>query len=277
MARVGRQHQPEFFELLVPVRDRLACISRLHFEVFIDPGASAPTLRKLSGNPLLVEDRALAPNEAVPLPDGSNIGFSGVSDADPSFLVLNVKLRTGLQVREGSYTTSSAMQPCQSTQSSQQPWQPSRSSGSGVSAVLECVKAVGTDVQTLSAEARAIALPLDRPVEVGRQHQLGFFDRLLQADAYWLTFISRTHCRVVLAPGAPSTIGSGVPPSSSGSQHSLKVEHLSTNPIFLNGRPLMKGQQGVLVEGGTLTFIAKGRDDKETTFLEFVLRRARCT
>mmetsp|Transcript_50533 Transcript_50533/g.149020 ORF Transcript_50533/g.149020 Transcript_50533/m.149020 type:complete len:114 (-) Transcript_50533:3-344(-) len=108
---------------------------------------------------------------------------------------------------------------------------------------------------------------MDETLEVGRQHQHSFFDKLLQADPYWLTFISRSHCRVTLttvqAAGAPAP------------QLRLKVENLSTNPIFVCGRPLTKGNADALGEGGTLAWIAKGKDDKETTFIELRLRRAR--
>lgn len=268
---VGRQHQPEFFELLVPSKELLTCISRSHFELLLDaPGA--PLLRKLSGNPLLMDDRPLGLNEAVPLRDRAAISFGGTpgagSGGDRRFLVLTVQLRSAQQVRaEGPHPAALAARA----------QAPARMPSSAVAAVLECIKTIGTDVRTLSSEARAIALPLDAPVQVGRQHQVGFFDRLLQAEPSWLTFISRTHCVVQLSHGAPPTVGAAPssPAPSTGLQHWLKVENLSSNPVFLQGRPLVKGRADIISEGSVLTFVAKGADDKETVFLEFMLRRAR--
>merc|ERR1712187_97878 len=68
-----------------------------------------------------------------------------------------------------------------------------------VAAVLECVKSAGCDPMKLASDERVIAIPLEEPVDVGRHHQPpNFFEQLLRGDNRWLTFISRTHCRLLL-------------------------------------------------------------------------------
>ena len=55
----------------------------------------------------------------------------------------------------------------------------------GVLAVLECIASVGGDVSKLTTEERTIAMPLDKPVEIGRHHQPNFYEKLLKDDSTW--------------------------------------------------------------------------------------------
>mmetsp|Transcript_70089 Transcript_70089/g.188773 ORF Transcript_70089/g.188773 Transcript_70089/m.188773 type:complete len:284 (+) Transcript_70089:1-852(+) len=265
--QVGRQHQPDLFTLLILNKEHMSSVSRTHFEVQLPEGPEGPAcLKKLSGNPLLVDDRPVAQNEAVPLQDGARIGFTGTSESDPTFLEFRLYLRSRQQVQaEGPHPS---LRQGEHVQPSLQHAATGVRSGAPIAAVLECVTSVGTDLQMLGAEARAIPLPLDDKVEVGRSQQTGFFEKLLEADPSWLGFISRSHCRVQLLRSVPS-------PQQAGGQLMLKVENLSTNPVFICGRPLQKGWADTLPEGGVLSLRAKGRDDKETTFIELRLRRAR--
>ncbi|CAE8598247.1 unnamed protein product, partial [Polarella glacialis] len=251
----------------------LACISRSHFELVLESPTGPLLLRKLSANPLLLDDHVLAQGAVVAVGEGSQLVFGG--DVDPRFLVLMLRCRSKAQVSsEGQHPAVVAAAGLPSALSPQSPLSQNAQSATvkpathmvqltAVAAVLECVVAQGADLGSFSSEARAIALPMDEPIEVGRQHQLGFFDRLLQADqSFWLSFISRTHLRVTLSQSQSQPL-------------SLKVENLSANPIMVGGRPLGKGQSDSISEGGKLVFVAKGRDEKETAFLEFLLRRAR--
>jgi len=288
-AAVGRQHQPDLFEFLVPSKEQLARISRTQLVLARESLADALTLTRLSANALFVDDRPLAPGDTVPLLDRMRVGFAVAPGTDPrQTLVFSVVCRSLAQVRaKGLCSTAAAAlqlgaggapQPQQPPQAPQAPplWAQSRD---GVpAAVLDCVKAIGADPTALPMEQRVIALPVDAPVEVGRQHQMAFFERLLQADPSWLSFISRTHCRVRLSLDTPLPSGGSLAShstiQSTGTTCSLWIENLSANPVFVSGRPLGKGHTDVLVEGGKLAFVAK-REGEETTFIEFTVRRPR--
>ncbi|CAJ1402514.1 unnamed protein product [Effrenium voratum] len=225
-ACVGRQHQPEFFERLVE-KESLGMISRTHFKICMRP---TPSISKLSANPMLANGVPLQQGSMMPIHDNT---FLSLGSSDPA-IVLCVRLRAPERPIAA---------PCR-----QRP---------GVAA-LHCVKSICTDVQQLPQEAKMIVLACGRTMEVGRQHQIALFDKLLQANLSWLTFISRTHLKVCLCQA----------------ELCLQVENLSSNPVMVNGRPLRKSQTGKIAAGGRLAFLAKGQDQKETTFLEFNLHVA---
>jgi len=141
------------------------------------------------------------------------------------------------------------------------------------SAALECVHAQGGEPRRLGPEARAVLLTEGEALEVGRQHQPGFFEALLKAEPQWLGDISRAHLSVRLSH---VSVGDGrATPPRGGTTPSLKVENLSANVVLVNGHQLAKGQSECISEGDTLAFVAKPPHSAETEFLRFVLRRAR--
>merc|ERR1719277_1317705 len=101
IAAVGRQHQPDLFERLVLSKDRLSSVSRTHFQISVASASGPPAIQKLSGNPLLVDDRPLAQHEPTQLQEGSRIAFTGTSEKDPVFLEFVVQLRR--QQQQGGY------------------------------------------------------------------------------------------------------------------------------------------------------------------------------
>jgi len=277
---IGREYQPDFFEKLVQKPEQRGTISRSHFELAWEPPATAPTLRKLSGNPLLIDDRPVSGSEPIRVPDGTRVAFASTDDSQ-RFLVLRVTLRSRGAVRaEGrhpaldNHRKRSAVPggpPIVDHMATIKPAQM-------VAAVLECVHSVGGDPLRLTQDERAIAIPVDENVEIGRHHQPNFYERLLQGDNRWLQFISRSHCRVILQrlPGAG--------PMATASGYGLTVENLSTNAIMIKRankevRMLGKGRSDVMNENDRLVFIAiPGGTEGEIQFLEFLLRRARgCT
>eukprot|EP00427_Karlodinium_veneficum_P023948 CAMPEP_0169110898 /NCGR_PEP_ID=MMETSP1015-20121227/26767_1 /TAXON_ID=342587 /ORGANISM="Karlodinium micrum, Strain CCMP2283" /LENGTH=710 /DNA_ID=CAMNT_0009172739 /DNA_START=126 /DNA_END=2257 /DNA_ORIENTATION=+ len=272
---VGRQYQPDFFEKMVLRQEQLHTISRSHLELCWEPSADAPTVRKLSGNPLFFDDRPMS-KEVAKAAEGSVLSFAATEDGQ-CFLVLRVRLRSQAVVtREGRHPAILAALQRRSV----------RSSGSGghesvstlrpgdVTAVLECVYSAGGDVAKLPPDAAAaIPIKLDAQVDVGRQHQsASFFETLLQGQTRWLTFISRSHCRLHLQR-VPEAGSAGSP-----SGYCLRLENLSTNAIVAKGKPLAKGRSEILAEHDKIAFVANpGGPEGEITFLEFVLRRARST
>lgn len=161
-------------------------------------------------------------------------------------------------------------------------------------AVLECTYAAGCrDLASLPPDATVIPLFQDEPLQIGRQHQQNFFEQLLEGEPKMLTYISRTHLRVVLqcgrssalpktclAPGAMTSFGgleagpgpgasAGAPPSAQ-VLYTLRVENCSSNPILAGGREIARGTEGEIPEGGHLVFQVG-----DAKVIEFRLRRAR--
>jgi len=125
----------------------------------------------------------------------------------------------------------------------------------------------------LPAEAKAITLPREgEAFDLGRAHQHGFFEQLLRAEPSWLAFISRSHCRVTVLPQATC---SGTAEGTAWKGCMLKVENLSANVVLVGGKHLARGHSDIIVEGGSLGFVARGPSDvvgTETEFLRFALR-----
>jgi len=138
---------------------------------------------------------------------------------------------------------------------------------------------MGMDLQTLPQEACVIPLSLDGTIEIGRLQQHGFFEQLLQQQPKWLNFISRAHLRVCLSR-SPGSNTEGVAESTmkkvrASNSYVLKVENLSVNNVLVRGRPLPKGCNDAIGEGGSISFVASADGSPQSLFLEFVLRRAR--
>lgn len=269
-AKIGRQHQPEFFEKLVRNKDALTSISRSHFELSWEAPWESVKLRQLSRNKLLVDSRLVTWTEAAPIlvPDGTRLAFCGSTDSDVRFLVVRLTTRTRSDVDATGPHPSVKSTLQQESLGNTLPitMQIQRSPVNNVAAVLECIKASGADLSQVPPDIKAIPLELDKSVELGRNHQQRVFELLLQAEPKWLSFVSRSHCRVRLSVGQSQANGRPV--------HSLEVENLSGNVLFVSGTPVAKGQSLVIEEGGTIAFAAAVTGD-DTKFLEFMLRRAR--
>lgn len=269
---VGRQQQIEFFERLVPRKDRLTAISRNHFEIMWDESC-AVRVKKVSGNPLLLDNRPLANNEPALVQDGASILFSSVSE-DVRFLELRVVFRNCSTVRsEGPHPAiqSPPASPQHASKAAAVPpkaavpgplpkaagiWQPD------TVALLECTSAKGIDVSSLPMADRVIELSFQSSVDIGKQKQPSFFNRLLEAEPTWLSFISRAHCKVQLSRQPLSSCGAVA----------LTIENLSVNVVLVSDRKVSKGHSECIQEGGTFAFVAAPAGSSETKFLEFVLR-----
>lgn len=248
-ATVGRQQQPEFFERVVPNKD--------------------PTLRKLTANDLLVDDRPMTGLEAVTLKQGTRIGFVTFQDSAKDFMALHAVLRSKKTVDSEGRHPSATMFSTRNSSDTNGGVKP-KSPGPKVHAVLECISYVDPKI---GVQSRVIPLVVDEEKDIGRQHQLGFFELLLQSDPTHLSFISRSHCKVLLSRQVLSDEGVV---DEAPSPVKLQVETLSQNPLMVDGKLLAKGKQCVIGEGGTLCFVTKkDGEDHDTTILEFMLRKAR--
>lgn len=277
-ATIGRQHQPEFFERLVPKKDRLTAISRAHFEFMWDPVTSSNImLKKLSLNPLALNKRPIATNEMAPAQHGARIGFSvpiqdGPQGSDQHFLELRVILRSSSDAREGPHpSAASRTPPRQTTPTNRDPRQ-STSTQPDIVAVLECISALGTDTFAMPEAERFIELPLDTSIEIGKSKQVGFFDHLLKAEPKWLSFISRTHLRLRLSHNHPSQ-SPRTATSPRRASLTLSIENLSANVVLVDEHKLPKDRNETIQEGGTIAFVAAPDPPQEKKFLVFALRR----
>eukprot|EP00929_Paragymnodinium_shiwhaense_P070264 TRINITY_DN35589_c0_g2_i1.p1 TRINITY_DN35589_c0_g2~~TRINITY_DN35589_c0_g2_i1.p1 ORF type:complete len:583 (-),score=137.64 TRINITY_DN35589_c0_g2_i1:124-1872(-) len=139
--------------------------------------------------------------------------------------------------------------------------------GSAV-ATLECVYAHGMEGKMPEPHRRRLSVALGDVMEVGRQRQPGFFERLLEGDPRWLHYISRAHCRLQLVKQQAGYLkgGSGL---------CLKIENLSMNVVFVSGRKVAKNMADALIDGDTLDFAAKLDEASDLVkFLRFRVRLA---
>jgi hypothetical protein len=252
-AVVGRQHQPSLFEHLVPDVSKLMNISRTHFELSWSFKEGTLWLRKLSANPLSLNDELLQTGALVPVPAEAIVSFVSLADSS-KFLTFRVHIngqfhgyaRCPGPSRVSSHTLISAAHRC-------------------TAAVLECTFASGSKIAQLPSHARNLSLDLRHRAVIGRQSQPGFFENLLQGAPHLATFISRAHLEVVCTESSGSVV---------------EVGNLSQNAILVDGRLIAKGQRDYWLEGGVLTFTGhygQSGDDKDAIhvveILHLVLRR----
>eukprot|EP00929_Paragymnodinium_shiwhaense_P013636 TRINITY_DN121482_c0_g1_i1.p1 TRINITY_DN121482_c0_g1~~TRINITY_DN121482_c0_g1_i1.p1 ORF type:complete len:439 (-),score=84.53 TRINITY_DN121482_c0_g1_i1:492-1808(-) len=282
---IGRQHQPEFFDRMVPRRDMLTCISRSHFELFAQQqqGGLVAMMRLLSKSTcvdLRINDVALRPEDVpawgMSLSPNSVIGFANPMEQH-CFLSLRLRLRGEDEVASsGGHPALLAL----SAQSESLSSPITRTPTSGVGGVLECTYAAGAELERLPAAWKVIPLVLGQVTAIGRLHQREVFEQLLMNEPHLQQYISRSHCRVQLARGSQMPGGYGGSQSTAGGINTatvtLRVENLSMNMIFVAGKLLAKDQvPPTMQEGSTLQFAAVLEGTEHTTFLEFVLRRAK--
>lgn len=261
--KVGRQHQPAYFERLVPSRERRMGVSRTLFEVLWQAPSTVPMLRKLSSNKLVVGGASVATGEAVQISDETCVGLSGAEDSEVYFLVLRVLLRyrgASANMATQMQLTRVEMNPLFASPQQIQPPVVANApypQASPMPAVLECVYAVGQDLSRIPKPSLLVGFPLETQMPIGRLHQPEFFEILLSAEPEYLQYISRTHCQARLSQ------------SSRGSYH-LAVDNVSINAISIDGNMLVQGQVGHVPEGGIIAFLIP-----EKTLLEFKLHRIR--
>mmetsp|Transcript_13414 Transcript_13414/g.31521 ORF Transcript_13414/g.31521 Transcript_13414/m.31521 type:complete len:784 (-) Transcript_13414:90-2441(-) len=278
---LGRNYQADFLDRLV-LREQQGFISRTHCELLWDAPDTAPRLRKLTMNPILIDEKLVRDGEAIPLLSGTRIGLMQTRDSGSAcFLSMQVLLRDVATVRASGPHPATATPPPPPQRSLQHsktkalgPTFDRAPSVAGLS-LLECVYAAGIDVGEFTIEERSITLQIDNPVEVGRQHQVNFFDNLLRKDRSWLTFISRSHCRLTLErPAGTNSMPLRVEELAKLSAPMLRIENLSNNVIFVGDNALARGQCGTLNDSGLLEFAAAPDGPNNVVkFLKFRLRK----
>mmetsp|Transcript_78780 Transcript_78780/g.124306 ORF Transcript_78780/g.124306 Transcript_78780/m.124306 type:complete len:436 (-) Transcript_78780:106-1413(-) len=122
---------------------------------------------------------------------------------------------------------------------------------------LLCVSAIGTDVSEIPLEARTVPLNIKQKLVLGRMHQSGFFEHLLQGDMAqrYLCCVSRAHLEITPTGGGD-----------------FEVVNLSANPIAIAGPKLGKGETAQLRPGSCIDFIGTHSDGSGQTVVYLKLK-----
>jgi len=73
---IGRMHQMDFFEKLLPDQDHLACISRKHLTARLHRGGHLVEIENVSQNTVSINDRNIAQGEKGELREGGILRFT---------------------------------------------------------------------------------------------------------------------------------------------------------------------------------------------------------
>eukprot|EP00438_Fugacium_kawagutii_P036747 Skav205303 [mRNA] locus=scaffold3444:14018:18688:+ [translate_table: standard] len=238
---VGRSHQQDAFEKLVPDEALRSCVSRSHFTISWD--GDQFFLRRLSVNAMFLDDVMIPQQQEVLLNQGANIGLCSEANGRSSFLLLRF-----LSSGQKDLSLLADLEVCKQVESSARTW---TADLSGCPFYLLCTMSASRDISHLPAEQRAVALT-SQSITLGRQHQPGLFEDILGADSVNLTFISRSHLELYEVEAG------------------FMLRNLSQNPVVIKGSQVAKEQQSFLSPGDSIDFIA-GSDLK--CFLRFHLEQ----
>ena len=221
---VGRSHQTDAFEKLVPDEDLRSCVSRSHFT--ISWNGESFSLKRLSVNAMFVDDVMIPQQQEVPLNQGGHIGLCSEANGRSAFLLFRF-FSNGNPDPLGEELPSKQSENMWSADLSDCPF------------YLLCTMSASRDVSHLPAGQRAVALT-HGSVMLGRQHQPGLFEGILGPDSVNLTFISRSHLEM-------NEVESG----------NFMMRNLSQNPVVVKGtHQVAKDQQSFLSPGDSIEFIA---------------------
>ena len=237
---IGRAHQTDAFEKLVPDEALRSCVSRSHFSILWD--GERFFLKRLSANAMFLDDVPIQQQKEVLLTPDALVGLSSEASGRSSFLVLRFEMDSARRERPTA-------EPAINNEAS---WMVSLEN---VPFYLLCTMSASQNIMQLAAEQRAVVL--GRSLMLGRQHQPGFFEGILGPNSVNLTFISRSHLEV-----------SEVEPGN------FMVRNHSQNPVVVRGINISKEQQTFLSAGDSIDFIA-GSDLK--CFLRLTLEKGKST
>lgn len=278
---VGRMHQRGFFEGLLGAagaHDYISLVSRSHFEVA--PVAEAPgsfEVTNLSANPFVVHYRHVGHAERTTLRVGDSMDFiaSGPGGSEVVFLKFRLESIAGAQDAEALGLHAGSDPPGTDPNMSLWPSSPGSPAAGAPEFRLVATQAYQSDVMALSPRARIISIPVDGRLTLGRQHQLGFFEGLLEdrpSGESLLCRISRSHLELAPSPGEPPGC--------------YMVTNISYNPVVVcdwsqdegpREQQLDQGGCAVLRPGDSLDFVAArpdGQPGAAVVYLQLCLEPA---
>lgn len=247
--KVGRQHQPDIFNTIVPDEVLVLSIARSHFELHPQsqeeetPGLQ---LHLLPHNPLKVDAEQISSQSTtkeVCIRSGSEISLCHL---DEVLITLKIWMKP----------------------SDAKPKRPSVHSGHKESTPaphqhqvgLVCESISGKAVEALPMQARVISLHTSNSTEVGRQHQQGFFEHVLPIEDSaqpFLSCVSRTHFQI-----SPTSF-----------TRTYEITNFSINPILVAGKALEKNGTTLLKMDERVELTVKGSDEKTVSFMTFCLKQ----
>eukprot|EP00931_Biecheleriopsis_adriatica_P032141 TRINITY_DN18784_c0_g1_i1.p1 TRINITY_DN18784_c0_g1~~TRINITY_DN18784_c0_g1_i1.p1 ORF type:complete len:678 (+),score=133.79 TRINITY_DN18784_c0_g1_i1:54-2087(+) len=250
-APVGRQHQQELFEAWLPNLELRSCISRLAFEVSWLPGGSDTQIVARGNNPVTLADRTLTRGQSMPLAVGSEVGFPYSHTGELSlFLKLRfVAAPRPAAAREAASAPTAALGGCGMALEA-------AAGGSG-RWVLQCTFVEGLspeELQSLPTSAREFVVEANAQLVLGRQHQPKEFEVLLSKAPACMSFISRSHVQLEAQGGV------------------LAASNVSSNPVYVDGEPLAKGEFRNLVQSQVISF-ARLEGSTHALFISFEVSR----
>lgn len=241
-APVGRQHQSDLFESWLPNEELRSCISRLAFEVSWTPSGNVQIIAK-GNNPVTLNNQILTRHQAVQLSIGSEVGFPYSQTGE---LALFLQLRLARATLE-SVTNAAAVAPTEILDFKEVD---DLISGSWL---LRCSFVEGfTEDELLDLPSAVTEFKVDKSevLVIGRQHQAKEFEQLLSKASACMSFISRAHVQLEVQKDA------------------LLATNISSNPVYVDGKPLSKGESRRLRPNQVISF-AKLDGSTHVLFMSF--------
>lgn len=287
IARLGRAHQPSWFEAVLLDPGDLSCISREACEFSWggpDPAKVGLTLSVVGTGTVLVDDDVVGRGVTASLHPGSRVALamqacpgaelcviislavhSSVCNAGPG---ISVSAAPGaipvVVVVPGATDRRSVSVPVEAL--------PAKDRGAANTAVanepshldplpqfqdgtwqLECIFACGLAPEAFWALPTSIRhmsitlLPGSAPKLIGRQHQLEIFEALVGRDPTLLACISRTHFKLEATQDG-----------------SVRVTNMSQNIAVVSGKPLLQNDSTDVPTGDTLSFVHTVPSEQQT-------------
>jgi len=255
-------------------REYFCKVSRLHFELV--PAKGQPQghfiITNFGSNPITVQQRILHQKDGCIARVGERVDFVTTTEDGLEVQVVYLHFRLREMIVEANVAgVKSWRQPGQTSEVLPQCSSPAmlgpRQQLLPSCALMDvpathelvCVEALGCDIYSLEPARRCIPLWEDIVNPIGRQHQIGFFEALLEASGF-INHVARNHLELK-------------PPRQH--QDGLEVVAVSSNPVLLGGRPLAGGSGAIVEPGDRLNFVAAKADGSEgcVVYLQLCLRK----
>lgn len=249
MARLGRAHQPQWFEAVLVDATDLGSVSREACEFCWGGPDGAVLLRSIGSTIVIVDDEMVNRGNSIPLRPGSRIVLARQLPTELC-VIISLALHCALPPRRAVQPPPTPPAPANRSvlvhveAVGKSP--PARGSSLEQAATLspeaswrlECVYSSLTPEALLSlpAAVRTISLPLTGGL-VGRQHQPETFEALLGRENPLLAYVSRTHFKLEADEAG-----------------TVRVSNLSQNIAVVAQRPLHQNDSVTVADGDTLSF-----------------------
>eukprot|EP00929_Paragymnodinium_shiwhaense_P112187 TRINITY_DN80446_c0_g1_i1.p1 TRINITY_DN80446_c0_g1~~TRINITY_DN80446_c0_g1_i1.p1 ORF type:complete len:980 (-),score=178.09 TRINITY_DN80446_c0_g1_i1:169-3108(-) len=268
IGRIGRQHQPAWFEAVLVDAADLSRISREAVQFTWggpDPATAALSLQVLGSGTVVVDDSVIHQGEAVLLKQGALVSFAFQTQIIMSLIV---RCTPSVPLAGPPPEAASEQQPAAAQSAPEEPLVemptmpfPHQMLDDDALWHMECIFAAGYSPEEFLAmpqSQRKCSFALPAPdgqmaIQVGRQHQPHFFESLLARDTSALMHISRSHFRLELKGPAPNVDEAGA--ASQYEPTTLRVTNLSQNLALVAQQLVREGEAAEIRDGDTFSFV----------------------